>query len=106
YYLGWLTALAGRQQLAKAYFQSASSLPPDFAFPNKLEDVLTFQKAIELNPTDAKALYYLGNFWFDKRQYEEAIECWEQSVRIADHFPTVHRNLSLAYYNKRNDAGK
>lgn len=106
YYLGWFTAQDGHQQLAKEYFQNASSLLPDFVFPNKIEDVLTFQKAIELNPADAKAFYYLGNFWFDKRQYEEAIECWEQSVRIDDHFPTAHRNLSLAYYNRRNDAAK
>ena len=106
YYLGWFACKSGKQKLSTEYFQSASFLQPDFVFPNKIEDVLVLQKAIELNPNDAKAFYYLGNFWFDKRQYKEAIECWENSVRIADHFPTVHRNLSLAYYNKLNDPGK
>lgn len=106
YYLGWLTSRSGNTALARAYFQRAASLSPDFVFPNKIEDVVVLQKAIELNPGDAKAYYYLGNFWYDKRQYNEAIECWEQSVKIDDDFPTAHRNLSLAYYNKRNDAGK
>ncbi len=106
YYLGWLNCQAGNLQRATKHFQRGASLQPDFVFPNKVEDALVFQKAVELNPSDAKALYYLGNFWFDKRQYEEAIDCWERSVRIDDHFPTAHRNLSLAYYNKRNDAGK
>ena len=106
YYLGWFAYQSGKQQLATEYFKRASFLQPDFVFPNKIEDVPVLQKAIELNPNDAKAFYYLGNFWFDKRQYKEAIECWEQSVRIDDHFPTVHRNLSLAYYNKLNDPGK
>lgn len=106
YYLGWLNYRAGNLQQAKEHFQHAASLSPDFVFPNKIEDVVVFQKAIALNPGDAKAYYYLGNFWFDKRQYHEAIECWEQSVRIDDGFPTVHRSLSLAYYNKRNDADK
>lgn len=106
YYIGWLACQAGNMQLAVESFQRAASLSPDFVFPNKIEDVLVFKKAIEFNPNDAKAYYYLGNFWFDKRQYKEAIECWEQSVQTDGHFPTVHRNLSLAYYNKSNDAGK
>ena len=106
YYLGWFACQAGNLQLATEHFKKGSSLSSDFVFPNKIEDVPVLQKAIELNPNDAKALYYLGNFWFDKRQYKEAIECWEQSVRIDGHFPTVHRNLSLAYYNKLNDADK
>lgn len=106
YCLGWLACQAGNRQLAKKHFLRGALLKSDFIFPNKIEDVLVFQHAIELNPADAKAFYYLGNFWFDKRQYEAAIECWEQSVRIDDQFPTVHRNLSLAYYNKRDDAGK
>lgn len=106
YYLGWLNYMAGNLQQAKEHFQHAASLSPDFVFPNKIEDVVVLQKAIALNPGDAKAYYYLGNFWFDKRQYNEAIECWEQSARIDDGFPTAYRNLSLAYYNKRNDADK
>jgi len=106
YYLGWFASQSGNQQKAIAHFQNAAMLSPDFVFPNKIEDVLVFQKAIELNPHDSKAFYYLGNFWFDKRQYKEAIECWEQSVHINDNFPTVHRNLSLAYYNKLNDPDK
>lgn len=106
YYLGWLNCQAGDLQQATEHFQRGASLQPDFVFPNKIEDVIVFKKAIELNPNDARAFYYLGNFWFDKRQYKEAIDCWEQSVRIDDQFPTVHRNLSLAYYNKRNDVQK
>lgn len=106
YYLGWFACQSGNEQLAKEYFQSAASLPADFVFHNKIEDVPVLQKAIELNPSDGKAYYYLGNFWFDKRQYKEAIQSWEQSVRIDDNFPTAHRNLSLAYYNKLNEPRK
>jgi tetratricopeptide (TPR) repeat protein len=58
------------------------------------------QAAIAANPKDAKALYYLGNFWYSKREYDDAIECWEKSIAIDDKFPTVLRNLALAYYNK------
>src|SRR3546814_17141748 len=45
----------------------------------------------------------LGNLWYDKRQYDDAISCWERSVAENQEFPTAHRNLSLAWHNKRND---
>lgn len=101
YYLGWLKQKTG--QPAAAQFELAATADPDFCFPNRIEDVVVLKAAMEANPTDAKAPYYLGNFWYDKRQYDDAILCWERSAKNDSRFPTVHRNLSLAYYNKRND---
>ena len=54
----------------------------------------------------SKAAYSLGNFWYAARQYDNAVKCWEASARMNPAFPTVWRNLSLAYYNKRNDKDK
>jgi tetratricopeptide (TPR) repeat protein len=42
----------------------------------------------------------LGNFWYAHRRYTEAIATWEQARALDDQFPTVHRNLGLAYFNK------
>ena len=81
-------------------YQKAAELSPDKCFPNRPEEVIILQHAISLNPKDSKALYYLGNFWYAKRQYNDAIECWEKSIASDNTFPTVLRNLSLAYYNK------
>lgn len=103
YYLGWLAYLAGQHQAATIHFTTAATLSPDFVFPNRLEDLLALQAAITIHPGDARAYYYLGNYWYDKRQYEEAIACWEASAAIRDDFPTVFRNLSLAYHNKQQD---
>ncbi|MEI6950640.1 DUF5107 domain-containing protein [Paraflavisolibacter sp. H34] len=106
YYLGWLARQQGNNSQATGWFQQAAALDPDFCFPNRIEDVPVLQTAMELNPQDAQAPYLLGNLWYDKRQYREAIACWERSVQIHDRFPTVHRNLSLAYYNKLKDPQK
>jgi tetratricopeptide (TPR) repeat protein len=106
YYLGWFAHRQGQMEKAMEYFKKAATLNPDFCFPNRIEDVPVLQTVMELNPQDVQAPYFLGNFWYDKRQYSEAIECWERSVQINDSFPTVHRNLSLAYYNKLSDPGK
>jgi tetratricopeptide (TPR) repeat protein len=106
YYLGWFAYMQQHSEQAANYFRQAAVLSPDFCFPNRIEDVAVLQFAMQLHPKDAKAPYYLGNFWYDKRQYEDAIQCWEQSVSIDDSFATVHRNLSLAYFNKLNNPAK
>jgi tetratricopeptide (TPR) repeat protein len=106
YYLGWYCHQANDPEKALRYFRRAAETAPDYCFPNRLEDVLALRTAMLYNPGDAKAPYYLGNFFYDKRQYPEAIQYWEQSVALADDFPTVHRNLALAYHNKQNNPSK
>lgn len=104
YTLGWVFLQAGEREQARAAFLRAAQLPPDYCFPNRLEDILALQAAQQINPADARAPYYLGNFWYAHRRYEEAIAAWEQARALDPSFPTVHRNLGLAYYNKRLDA--
>jgi len=104
YYMGWALHLDGKnpeEALAKAALHT-----PEFCFPNRLEAILALNFVQEFNQNDAKAPYYLGNLWYDKRQYAEAIACWEKSAELDDAFPTVLRNLSLAYFNKENKQEK
>ena len=96
--MGWALNWAGYE--SKTIFEKAATHAAEYCFPNRLEAIQALECAQKLNPTDAKAPYYLGNLWYDKRQYAEAIACWEKSVEIDDTFPTVLRNLSLAYFNK------
>jgi tetratricopeptide (TPR) repeat protein len=88
----------------------ALQMTSDAYFPNRIEEALLLQDAIQKNPSDAQAPYFLGNFWYAARQYDEAIACWEQSAALGtgEKFfaPTVLRNLALAYYNKRNEKAK
>jgi len=100
YYQGWFASNLGDDQKAKWFCTVGSASNAGTCFPNKIEEVLILKSAIATNPADAKAYYYLGNLWYDKRQYTEAIDCWEKSAELDGSFPTVHRNLSLAYYNK------
>jgi tetratricopeptide (TPR) repeat protein len=102
YYKSWFYSKLGDAEKALSYAKQAAINTNGIYFPNKIEEVLILQNAIGINPADAKAYYYLGNLWYDKRQYTEAIECWEKSAVLDTLFPTVRRNLSLAYYNKLN----
>ncbi|MFP5436362.1 MAG: DUF5107 domain-containing protein [Bacteroidia bacterium] len=106
YYLGYFYQKQGDNSKAIESFALAAKANPDYCFPNQPEAVTVLEAATRVNPNDAKAYYYLGNFWYAARQYNDAIRCWEQSVAVDDTFPTVHRNLALAYYNKQEDAQK
>ena len=102
YALGYFLSKSGKEEDAENWYHRAFALSPDRCFPNRLEEVLILRHVLAVHPGDSKALYYLGNFWYAKRQYAEAIGCWEKSSALNGEFPTVLRNLSLAYYNKAN----
>ena len=104
YFKGYYYSLNGNDDLSTEALTKAKQMSADYCFPNKLEELLALQKAVEVDPSDAKAWYYLGNFWYGSRQYTEATQCWEKSRELDDTYPTVHRNLALAYYNKQEDA--
>jgi tetratricopeptide (TPR) repeat protein len=103
YTLGWVLNLSGQKQAAESMFRHAASLPGDYCFPNRLEDTLILEAAQRINPQDARAPYYLGNFWYAHRRYDEAISSWERARQLDPTFATVQRNLGLAYFNKRSD---
>ena len=52
-------------------------------------------------PGGREGAYYLGNLWYDRRQYDLAMSCWERSRDRDPSLATVWRNLGLAYFNKR-----
>ena len=106
YALGYFASLDGNSAKAGEYYAKAAQMSPDKCFPNRIEELNILQDAMRLNPNDAKAPYYLGNFWYAARQYTEAIECWARSAELDESFPTVLRNLALAYYNKRGEKAK
>ncbi len=104
YFTGWCHTLRGDDEAARAAFAEAARRPPDYCFPNRLESVPALEAAMRLNPQDARAPYYLGTFLYAHRRYDAAIDCWERARELDPSFATVHRNLGLAYYNKRGDA--
>lgn len=105
YYMAW-SMTNGNIAGADAAATQAANACPDYCFPNRLEAILALQCAMNKNDNDAKAPYYLGCLYYDKRQYDLATEAWERSAALDETFPTVWRNLALAYFNKRHNAAK
>jgi tetratricopeptide (TPR) repeat protein len=106
YHLGWFYEQQGLADAALSAFKQGALANPDYCFPNRVEEIKVLELAISRNAADGKAPYYLGNLWYDKRQYTEAIAQWECAVERGNTFPIAWRNLGIAYFNKKNDAEK
>jgi tetratricopeptide (TPR) repeat protein len=66
--------------------------------------MIVLQAALAKNSSDARAHYYLGNLFYDKKRYDEAIGEWETSVQIDPSFAIPWRNLGIAYFNVQKNA--
>src|SRR5215467_3860935 len=104
YAIGCFHERRGDSAAAKASYAQASAATLDYCFPNRLEEMCFLQAALLANPEDARAAYYLGNLFYDRRRHREAIAQWEQSARFWPAFSIVWRNLGIAYFNVLGDA--
>jgi len=99
YTLGWLYVKLGEIEKAVEFFRKAANENSDYCFPNRLEEIGILETAIRENPPDSLAPYYLGNLFYDRKRYAEAIELWERSAKLNNRFSIVWRNLGIAYFN-------
>lgn len=104
YYKAYYSYNAGKDY--KSYLEKAFGDNPYCCFPNRIEDIAVLKFAININPKDYKAPYYLGNLYYDKERHEDAIKYFEQSIALGCDFATPYRNLSLLYYNVKSDEQK
>ncbi len=81
-------------------YDEAERTDGTYCFPNSIDAALALAEATRNNPTGAYAYYYLGCLYYDKRQYDLAVPCWEKTAELAPDFPGAWRNLALAYFNK------
>ena len=88
------------------YLAEAEKADYSYCFPNRIEDILALEAATIDAKEASKAHYYLGCLYYDKRQYDVATEHWESSREQNPEFPTVWRNLALAYFNKQHNPEK
>jgi tetratricopeptide (TPR) repeat protein len=106
YSLAYFHAKSGRTQESENIYRQAAQANPAYCFPSRLEELVILQAAVDVHPEDARAAYYLGNLFYDRRRYEEAITNWENAAQLDKAFPTVWRNLGIAYFNVREDTTK
>ena len=70
-----------------------------------MEMIAVLEDAMQANPNDSHAPYYLGNLLFDW-QPQRAHALWETSARLGADFPVVYRNLAMVYTRQGNQRDK
>jgi tetratricopeptide (TPR) repeat protein len=102
YYAGWLSEKLGDKESARRYYESASAASTDYAFPYRFETLEILEAALQFNPNDASAWYYMGNILYD-HQPAKAISCWERAVLIQQDLAIAYRNLGWGAYRFKDD---
>ena len=100
YYLAFYYSSLNEVNKVTACINAAMQFSPGTFFSNRLEDIDILNYIIQQKAGDYKAWYYLGNIWYDKKQYTDAIKAWGKSIQIFDGFATAHRNIGIAYFNR------
>jgi tetratricopeptide (TPR) repeat protein len=103
--LSWLAASLGIEPQSMQYAAQAEAASPLYCFPARLEEMIVLEDAINRNPSSARAHYYLGNLYYDKRRYQDAMRCWRRSVELDGEFSIPWRNLGLAEFNVSHNPG-
>ena len=103
YYRAHILHLLGREEESMAALSSAAQ-SGKMCFPARLEDIAVLRDAIARNGADANACYDLGNLFYDRFRYDEAVSLWEEAIRRDPTHAEALRNLALAYYDRRGDA--
>ena len=99
YTRAWLYMLLGNTKAATSSLTAARKFSCDYCFPHRLEEMIILEWAIASDPHDARARYYLGNLYYDRKRHREAIALWEKSAALEPDFPIVWRNLGIGYFN-------
>ena len=103
YTLSWLSRLLHENNQSGEYITKAESALPRHCFPARLEEMIVLEDVVARNPSTSKAHYYLGNLYYDKRRYKDAIRCWRRSVELDSAFSIPWRNLGIAEFNVLHD---
>jgi tetratricopeptide (TPR) repeat protein len=106
YYIGYVHFKTKNDEEAIRNFKTGEAANPDYCFPNRIEEIEILSTAIQILDQAAMAHYYLGNLYYDKKQYQLATNHWNTAVDENSKLAMAWRNLSISYYNKQNDGKK
>ena len=106
YTRAFIAQIRGDTDAKAGLYAQAAAADPTYVFPGQLDEMRMLEAAITANPSDARAPYYLGNFLYDRRRHRDAIAQWKRAASLDPDFPTVWRNLGIAFHNVEHDSAK
>ena len=104
YYRAYCAIRLGLTEDCAEAINLAENVSEEMVFPNKLSDIKVLEFAMEKNPKGCMAYYYLGNLFYDRKQYEKAAELWKKAAEINPSMAMCFRNLAIYSFNKMHDS--
>ncbi len=115
--LGKLYLVSGDTERAKATFNKAKELKPDYVDAsiqmaliserenNLSEAVKQMEDLASAYPFNAEVLFQLGRLYFNNNQLDEAISQFEKVISLMPNHSNTHYSLGIAY-QKKGEIGK
>lgn len=98
YAFGYLLDLGGDKAAAAEQYTLGGKGKPDLVFPHRVGEIAILRAALEANPKDGRAAYYLGNVHAALGRGKEALEAFRNAVRLDQNNPVAQRNFGLALW--------
>ena len=94
YALGYFCGMRKNDARAVSSYALGAKGDPAYVFPHRVEEIAVLRAAVEKNPQDGRAFYYLGNVLASKERAAEAAEAWRAAVSLDPANGVAHRNLA------------
>jgi len=98
YTLGMLYNQVNNKEEAKKTLELAQKCEMGKTFPFRLGELKVLNFALDQNPNDVQANYYVGCLLYDKGHYKNAASYWETTIQLDESFYSAYRNLAVAYF--------
>jgi tetratricopeptide (TPR) repeat protein len=89
-----------------AWFDKARNSSAEFGFPSRQVEVLALRFACDKDNNDAKARYFLGNFYYAHERFTDAMQLWTEALEGMGAYDVLFRNLGIAAWQRLNDPSK
>ncbi|HWY48417.1 MAG TPA: DUF5107 domain-containing protein [Bryobacteraceae bacterium] len=89
---------------ARKDLDEASDNSTDYVFPNRPSTFPVLHYALQENPSDATALFLLGELYLASEEVDQAIGSWQQARNLGFRRPELYRDLGRAFLALKKDA--
>ncbi len=104
--LAWLYEQKGDNSKSSEILNLTKSASYDYLFPSRIYEQLVLEWALQKEDINTKAAFGLGNYYFNLKRNEDAIDIWEKAAMSNCEYGTLYRNIGIAYWNTFEDGEK
>ncbi len=97
--LAWLNEMVGNSSTSREILKRTNSASSDYFFPSRTYEQLILEWALQVDSENTVAAFGLGNYYFNLKRHEDAINVWQKAANANSNYGTLFRNLGIAIWN-------